>query len=513
MAAPADVHRRLDLSIPYAALVLAALLTVAQPASSQVRLERAFPALPEDAFSFPVDLATPPDGSNRLFVVERSGVIKVLENDPAATSLTWWLDIRDRVQTGGEEGLLGMAFHPDFAANGAFFLFYSAPDPLRSVLARYHVDPDDPSAPLLESEEILLEIPQPAPGHNGGQIRFGPDGYLYVSVGDGSGTEQHDPNEWAEDLSDLHGKFLRLDVDGGEEGSTGSSGEPPYGIPPDNPFVDSAEARPEIFAYGFRNPWRFSFDGEKIWTGDVGLVEREEIDLVEKGGNYGWDVWEGTHCHEPAADCGPLDSIPPVFEYGRDQGRAVIGGAVYRGDDSPWLHGRYVYADYASTRIWALQVDEDGIAENTLLLDADLGRIVAFGTDPDDNLYVMGMRDDGVALQGDLYRLVASATTAAEPAWNPHPEQPESDVVLEGVRPNPFRTSTSASFTLRRPAYVELEVYDLLGRRVDALERGPLPTGTYRRTWNAGGSPAGTYFLRLTVDGRFAGSRRMVHVK
>lgn len=352
----------------------------------ELRLEVAFPNV---RFDRPVDFQIPNDGSNRVFVVEQAGVIRVFNNDPTVTDAPVFLDIRNRVDFGGEKGLLGLAFHPDFAENGAFFVDYTAPGPLRTIIARYHVDPQNPNRALSASEEIILEVVQPYSNHNAGQIVFGPDGYLYITLGDGGSGG--DPQDNAENPATLLGSILRIDVDGGS----------PYAIPPDNPFVGNPDGyREEIYAYGLRNPWRISFDPEtnRLWAGDVGQNAYEEIDIIEKGGNYGWDVMEGFHCFEPRTNCDQTGLVMPVWEYPHSQGGSVTGGYVYRGPSAPSLAGRYVYADFVSGRIWALTY-ENGQAENEDLFDTNLN-ISSFGIDEDGELYVL-------AFDGNVYRLTA----------------------------------------------------------------------------------------------------------
>ncbi len=360
-------------------------------------LEVAFPNL---SFTRPVDLQHAGDGSGRLFVVEQAGVIRVIRlfedgGDVAVTEV--FLDIRARVNDqSNEKGLLGLAFHPDFAENGFFFVDYTASDPERTVVARYSIDPGDPSRADPASETVILEVAQPFNNHNGGQIAFGPDGYLYVALGDGGSGG--DPQGNGQNRATLLGSILRIDVDAPDAGRA-------YGIPPDNPFVGALcgplGCREEIFAYGFRNPWRFSFDPEtgRLWAGDVGQGDWEEIDLVEKGRNYGWNVMEGNHCFNPSTGCDPSGLTPPVWEYGHDVGAAVTGGYVYRGASAPDLFGKYVYADFGSGRIWALTYD-GAKASNEELFDTTLA-IASFGVDERGELYLC-------AFDGRIYRIAGS---------------------------------------------------------------------------------------------------------
>ncbi len=255
-------------------------------------------------------------------------------------------DITDRLvrDPGLEEGLLGLAFSPHFASDGRVYLYYSAGEPRRSVLSWFPVANGIMNT---AEEHVVLEVPQPYDNHNGGQIIFGPDGYLYVGLGDGGLAA--DPQLNGQDRSTLLGSILRLDVSG--DG---------YEVPPDNPFVDTPGARPEIYAYGFRNPWRFSFDREtgEMWAGDVGQDRWEEIDRVVAAGNYGWNILEGVECYQ-APGCSTQGLQMPRWVYGREDGCSVTGGYVYRGSAMPELVGYYIFGDYCSGRVWAMNTTDD----------------------------------------------------------------------------------------------------------------------------------------------------------
>jgi glucose/arabinose dehydrogenase len=350
------------------------------------RLEVAFPGL---SFSRPVDLQDPGDDSGRLFVVEQAGVIRVFPNSPGASSADVFLDIHALVDdTGNEEGLLGLAFHPDFGNNGFFYVNYTASEPDRTVIARYRTDPRQPGRADPASAVEILSFEQPFSNHNGGQLAFGPDGYLYIAVGDGGSGG--DPLGHAQNRATLLGSLLRIDVDS-------PAGGRPYGIPPDNPYAGNTQGwREEIFAYGLRNPWRFSFDPPtgRLWAADVGQNAYEEIDLIVAGGNYGWNLMEGDHCYLEA-NCDSTGLIPPVWEYDHSQGQSVTGGHVVRGSST--LGGAYVYADFVSGRIWALRLDGQGRPANELLLDSGLN-ISSFGMDAAGGLYLC-------AFDGRIYLL------------------------------------------------------------------------------------------------------------
>jgi len=329
-------------------------------------------------FNQPVGVFSPPDETSRIFVIEQPGIIRVFENARSVDTSTVFLDITSKVLYGGEQGLLGLAFHPDYQSNGYFYVNYVADNPRRTVVARYRVSTNNANQADTSSESILLEVNQPYANHNGGQLAFGPDGYLYIGLGDGGSGG--DPMGNGQSLSVLLGKILRINVDSASQGRN-------YAIPDDNPFAsNSLGYREEIYAFGFRNPWRFSFDVEtgRLWVADVGQQQREEIDVVEKGKNYGWNIMEGSL---PYAGGDQEGLELPVWEYGRDQGIAVIGGYVYRGPTATALTGAYVYGDYGTGRIWALTLSETGASTNTLLIDTSLN-ILSFGVDNNLELYI-----------------------------------------------------------------------------------------------------------------------------
>jgi len=297
------------------------------PASGPLPSVRAEPVFPGVSFDRMVFLTHPEGMPDRLYLVLQPGRIMVFDNVPNPSSPEIFLDIRSRVSDrGNEEGLLGLAFDPDYANNGYFYVYYSAASPRRSAIARYHAPAGTQQADPT-TEKIIMEIGQPYSNHNGGQVTFGPDGYLYVGLGDGGSGG--DPRGHGQNLRTLLGTILRIDVSTLDE--TGS-----YAVPPDNPFVGVQGARPEIWSYGLRNPWRFSFDRETgdLWTGDVGQNKLEEIDIIKPGANYGWNIVEGSLCFRDSP-CSSEGLEPPVAEYGRDGGCSVTGGYVYRGPVSP----------------------------------------------------------------------------------------------------------------------------------------------------------------------------------
>jgi uncharacterized repeat protein (TIGR03806 family) len=363
--------------------------------------------LPGATLRKPVDLVVPPDGSGRAFLVEQPGVIRLVADMDQDQDPPPWLDLEARVDdTPNEGGLLGLAFAPDFAASGRFFVDYTRTQDGRfqTVVSRFTV-PDPPlGAPDPLSERVILVVDQPYANHNGGQLAFGPDGLLYVGLGDGGSGG--DPQGNGQRLDTLLGKILRLDADPPSGG---------YGIPADNPFAGRPDARGEIFAYGLRNPWRFSFDpvDGSLWAGDVGQNAWEEVDVVRKGGNYGWNVLEGTHCYSPSAGCDASGKEPPVAEYPHSEGLAVTGGHVYRGDAMPALKGTYLFADYAMGTVWGLSPDEGGAWTRTVLAETDL-LVSALPRGPDGEAYVL---DWGA---GRAWRLVpADPSAQPTPGWPP----------------------------------------------------------------------------------------------
>jgi glucose/arabinose dehydrogenase len=358
-----------------------------------VAFERVFPAL---SFERLTGMYEMPDGSGRFVVTEQAGAIHIFENRPDVSSASVFMDISARVsRASNEEGLLGLAFAPDFGRSGVFYVYYSArPGERRTVLSRFTASGDRSRADPA-SEQILLEVPQPFPNHKGGQIAFGPDGFLYVGLGDGGSG--NDPGNRAQNLSVLLGKILRIDVGGAGQGA-------PYRIPPDNPFAGRPDARPEVWAYGVRNPWRFSFDSATgdLWLGDVGQNATEEVDLVRRGQNYGWPQLEGSRCTPARGQaCNPAGTVLPVTEYPTASPNcSVTGGFVYRAGRIASLQGAYVYGDYCSGKVWALRHNGSSVTEQMEVADTDI-RISSFAMDLAGNIYALAHSDSG----GGIYRI------------------------------------------------------------------------------------------------------------
>lgn len=366
--------------------------TVGRASQEPLRKMPVAVAFPNLSFDKMVYLTHAGDGTDRLFLVLQPGVILVFPNKEDVHSARVFLDIRERVNdAGSEEGLLGLAFDPGYETNGYFYVYYTASPPARSVLSRFSVSPSNPNEADPGSELTILEVAQPYSNHNGGSLLFGPDGYLYLGLGDGGSGG--DPHGHGQSISTLLGSILRIDV-------SRSSPAEKYIVPPDNPFVSLAGARGEIWAYGLRNPWRFAFDLETglLWAADVGQNQYEEVDIIERGGNYGWNRMEGLHCFPPSvSQCDKTGLELPIMEYTHAEGCSITGGHVYRGSRVASLYGAYVYADFCSGKIWALRFDGVQVTEHLQLVDSPL-QISSFGEDVDGELYIL-------SFDGKIYEL------------------------------------------------------------------------------------------------------------
>jgi quinoprotein glucose dehydrogenase len=342
---------------------------------------RAFPNL---QIPLPVIFSNAGDGTNRIFVGSQLGVIHVFPNDQSVSETKIFLDIESNVKCDGEEGLLGLAFHPDYRHNGEFFVYYSAAEvsPV-SIIARFRVSRNDLDKAEANSEHEIMRIKQPHGDHNGGTLVFGPDGYLYVGLGDGGNADE--PKRNGQNLKTLLGSILRIDIDRKENGNN-------YAIPKDNPFVGRDDARPEIWAYGLRNVWRMSFDREtgRLWAGDVGQDNWEEINVIVRGGNYGWSLREGNHPFGPNGSGPRSDLIEPIWEYDHTVGRSVTGGNVYRGNRIPALRGTYLFGDYITDKAWTLRYDERSgkvVTVDSIERIEDIP-VITFGEDEEGEVYL-----------------------------------------------------------------------------------------------------------------------------
>ena len=366
----------------------------------KLRFDRILPELP---LVRPVQAVQRAGDAANLYIVEQPGRILVADpSKPDTKEAAVFLDIRERVNDGGnEEGLLSIAFHPDFEKKREIYCYYTAAKPRRSILSRFTVSADGMSADA-NSEQVLLVQPQPYSNHNGGTVLFGPDGFLYLSFGDGGAA--NDPHHYSQDLGVLLGKVIRIDVN-----KPGAGGEP-YSVPADNPFVAKEGAKPEIWAYGTRNIWRMAFDPKTgdLWAGDVGQNIWEEVSLIKKGGNYGWNAREGFHEFAGGKGDGPFEE--PIVEYHHREGMSITGGQVYRGKAMPKLDGVYLYADFVSSNVWGIRM-VDGKPTKPAVIAQKRGELISSIDAMHDGSLVVsaftGGQEKGNA--GTLWKLVESA--------------------------------------------------------------------------------------------------------
>lgn len=459
--------------------------------SAQLQIEQAFPEL---TFQQPVDIQNAADGSNRLFVVEQSGKISVFENNSSVRTKKIFLDITDRVSSGGEMGLLGLAFHPNYKSNGYFYVNYTTNSPSRrTIISRFKVS-GDPDLAGKNSELILMQIAQPYSNHNGGQTTFGPDGFLYISLGDGGSGG--DPQNNAQNLQSHLGKILRIDVDKPD-------GVKNYSVPLDNPFKgNSSGNKEEIFAYGLRNVWRFSFDSntKNLWAADVGQNAWEEIHLIKNGGNYGWRCYEGTHVYN-SSNCNGTNYISPIFEYAHNSegGFSITGGFVYRGSKVPELYGKYVYADFVSSHIWALEF-KDGKAVNSKLF-TNAHPVSTFGVDESNELYFANYNS------GKIYRFKSSGTKTGKASL-------PNNFELRQNYPNPFNPNTTISYQIPDGGFVTIKLYEILGREIATLVSEYKMPGFYEFLFSADNYQlsSGFYFCQLRTD-KYLDTKKLVVMK
>ena len=465
--------------------------------SEQLAVIKAFPGL---RFSQPLLLTNAGDGSDRVFVVEKTGAVHVFDNNEEVTSTRVFLDIADRILPPGhpdvgETGLLSMTFHPQYANNGRLYISY-VDDNLVSVISEFLVS-DDPFVVDMSSERVLLSMQQPQRNHNAGHIAFGPDGFLYIAFGDGfsesarDGIEHGDPLGHGQNRETWFSSVLRIDVDQQQDSLA-------YAIPPDNPFVGNQEGwKEEIFAYGFRNPWRFSFDREMgiLLLADVGDKKAEEINVVTSGNNYGWNLKEASHCFEdvPCDTTQWVNLTDPIFEYLRDVGESVTGGYVYHGSKFPELKGKYIYGDYDFGTIWALEIENELAIANEVIA-SNVASIASFGEDEAGELYIVDFR-------GDVWTFKELSTTSTE--W---PDEIPPPFALQQNYPNPFSDQTHFILDVSTPGSISVTIYDLTGRKVRTLKDRHYTPGRYEISWNGLDNsqtavPPGVYLYVLETDG------------
>jgi len=468
-----------------------------------VTLTDAFPNL---SFNKALFLTHSGDGTNRIFVVQQDGKIIVFPNDSNATlsQAKTFLNISNKISSSsGEEGLLGLAFHPNYISNGYFYINYTAGSPLRTVISRFKISIGDPNKADSLSEYKILEINQPYSNHNGGSLMFGFDGFLYIGMGDGGSSG--DPSNNAQNLQVLLGKMLRININ-----DTTASRR--YVIPNTNPFYNNPTAgKEEIFTYGMRNPWKFSQDPLTglIYCGDVGQNIWEEIDIIQNGKNYGWRVMEGFACYNPSSGCDTTGKTLPIKVYDHTSGNcSVTGGYVYRGYRRPELRGAYIYGDYCSGKIWMLRYNNGVVTSDSLLLQKSIA-ISSFGVDQYNELYVIA-----TSATGKIWRFNKSPD--ALNAGNN--ETLISGFDLKQNFPNPFNPSTTIKYTLPERSFVKLEIYDISGRFIKSLVNTYQSSGDYAINWNGKDQSeknvsSGIYFYVLSNESKILGMKRMAMIK
>ncbi|MCH8305385.1 MAG: PQQ-dependent sugar dehydrogenase [Candidatus Marinimicrobia bacterium] len=466
-------------------------------------------AFPELQFVEPVYLTHVKDSTDRIFVLEKRGRVLVFPNDQDVTEYKVFLDIRDKVDLfeSWEKGLLGLVFHPDYVENGFFYLFYTSliDSTVNTVISRFSVDSLDIDRADSESEFTLLVIPNTSIVHFGGTLQFGEDGYLYISRGDG-GADRPTPSAYegiiseAQNLKSLLGAILRIDVDNPSE-------ELNYGIPADNPLFGNTDGfREELWAWGLRNPWRFSIDNisGEIWVGDVGQNLYEEVNLIEKGNNYGWNIVEGFECFSDP-DCDTTKFTPPVFVYDHTGNCAITGGYVYHGSSIPELEGAYIYGDFCSGKIWALTYENGEFQSNILLNDSDIS-ISSFGLDESQELYVTAH------FNGHIFK-ISRGTIDIKRDRIPYPKT----FTLFQNYPNPFNPVTVIKYELSELSDVSLVIYNIMGQELFRWDESKVAAGYFEKTWkgiNQFGVPVGSgvYLYRLVV-GDFVQTKKMLLLK
>lgn len=461
----------------YSALFSLLLISGFYAAKAQYSLVAAFPNL---TFRAPIELMQVPDTSGKFLVVSQAGLIFTFENTPSVSRRDTLLNISSRVFYSGEAGLIGIAFHPDFVNNKLLFLHYNwrtgtvTQTVISSVVCAYDsrgVLRANPS-----TETIVLTLNQPYNNHNGGKMEFGNDGFLYISLGDGGSG--NDPQNFALNMNSLLGKILRINVDPNQA--------TPYTIPADNPYVNAGpNVRPEIWSYGLRNVWKFSVDRPtgRIWAADVGQNAIEEINIIYRGANYGWRTYEGTRCN--IAPCSPSGVTMPIFQYSQAQNdKSITGGVIYRGSSLPPLSGHYLYGDYVSGRLWALDVNDTTNVVNTLLMSSQ-GAISAFGTDSAGEVYVARYN----ANNGVILKLVNPSISGVS----------KRNITQMEVYPNPAHEEALLDYEIKRGGSLKVELFSTKGDRVKEIKAlGQEKAGKHQLKLSLNNLPLGKYMVQIT---------------
>lgn len=434
-------------------------------------------------FDIPVGIVSA--GDERLFIVEKAGLIKIIDgNDQTLASP--FFDITPKTDPGSSEtGLLGLVFHPDFETNGYFFINYTNLDG-NTVISRYSLDQADPNRADPGSEKIILQVEQPFNNHNGGDLHFGPEGYLYIGLGDGGAAG--DPQDNAQNTQTLLGKMLRIDVNTNDEAI-------PYTIPSDNPFVDDPNVLDEIWAIGLRNPWRFSFDRTTgdLWIGDVGQNSSEEVNFVPSssmgGENYGWRCFEGDQAFNTSGCQAQQNYVAPVHVYRHISddgcGGSVTGGFVYRGTQYPGLNGYYIYADYCTGTVSAILQDQFGGFNNFDLMQYTNNQLVALGQANSGQLYVAAVQD------GIIFSLNGNVVNSTKQAFK---------FDSFSVSPNPFDNQLSIHFSTKQTGTFQLSIVSVDGKIVFSTQEQFTPY--FSKTFNWKNIPSGIYLLEIRQQNR-----------
>ncbi len=470
----------------FLAMLLPCIFFSIQISIAQYSLINAYPQLPK--FEKPLELRLANDGTNRMFVLEQTGKIFVFENTPSVSTRKLFLDLSDVVKKDANEtGLLGMALHPNFKINKTFYINYDSDKSgsIKTYISSFKVSNSNPDSAIKKSENQLLVVEDPAWNHNGGCLQFGPDRFLYFSLGDGGSG--NDPWNNAQNLKSYWGKIHRINVDDTTNGKK-------YGIPKDNPFVNTAGALGEIYAYGLRNTWRFNFDEEdnnKLWAGDVGQNAWEEIDIIVKGGNYGWKIMEGLVCRPGGGStCDKKGLIDPIWVYKNPSlGTSVTGGYVYRGKKIPYLKGKYVYADYTYGKLWALDSAPD--VTNELLIDRSDDtpiKVASFAEDFDKELLILSHEN------GRILKLVSDIPNTSL-AY-------KSKSFIVSIIPNPAGAKAIVSVTILDPSKIDIHLLDDSGKNIQTVAHEDRSAGKHQFSLNTSKLKPGNYFVEIK-SGKF----------